>query len=1835
MPQQNYGSPRLSNKPGTRISRNAAAGQQGEIVQETSLRNTNNMHMPFNTILEAHKRFKPNTLGTKEVLPPIPPSRTNLDNDYGDIDDSVQDFDTIDEDSLPLKLFDGKKQSLDELSEESMSYLWFRRIKEIFLHIDYTKDNQADDPFIEFDMDLARVDLINACDRYIENERIIVTKTDANTTKSKGNSQQTGSALSIDDCINELNHFSTNPSSEELSSVLNKCIGSLQDLDKRTQDVIDKLQKQLTKNSEVDVRTIKELIQSLQTKEKLKQKGDFEKKQDWDMTKLYAEVFKMSYKRNRLRTDIEQEELTPVKKGDDQPNFGNAIWWYSCDKASIYYQINSILRLENFELLMAYRYYLSDLCKMIEFMYQERKRGQDDIIQTFYRAGHINKTQLDKMRKQQKGQLISLIGFISTTTDMDIAKGYAQKQSISKGNERVLFQISVKPQESCTAFAYIEGISFHPEEKEVLFSMGSTFAVDDVINPKDGENYYTVQLTASDIDKTLINDIRTKIEECSPSGRAALLAHYLMELGEYRAARKYLSSLLNEAQDGGILNNDPNLATIYSCLGMIYARQGLHGDALKAFKQALNTQARLEYSNNNALAEIHQSIGLAYVGLGRLNEAEETLAKALRIQLREANSDQQHLASIYGDIGYVQYKKDHIGKAFDAFEEAGKIYKKNSNKIAHDALEQSLTRAEYLTNYGHLLSVNKDIAEAQARYSEALKLYKSILRDNDPKLMQTYINIMVAYANTKKFNEVTKWFEDKTVKELIDKQELNMFELNSSVTQSSLAFLHEFVGACYVAQNLYDAAIRVWARAVVFKRKARLEQLLLETTNNISSMSINEQKSFINENYRLAREYFNKTDKDTNQLEDEQGKQLPNEFCVGLLYAESYNHVSAIQNLEKAITILNPSVDDMKLVACLLLTNLYKHQLDEKSAVDNCDQALELIKQSKTQRDRVLEVEVNLTRIECIKEAKQNTKIFDELKNTNVIDELKKLDRSLNINGSDTKYVTLKVIVYDTLARYYLAEQNYEEFDRVAEKSVLYKIRNFSQYHPSLVINSKLLAERYIQQSRYHEALYFYERALEVQSLNLTFDHSQNRKMYYAMGDIYCKLDKLSNAKEKYDVAENTNSNTDEDDVLTQDKINAEESMDILMAQISMHQHLADLYAKKKDYKQALSEMNEILELLGDELPSSAFDIDNDKALIQKNIDISTLLNSLQLLANCLLHIGDILGTAQDDDMGYEVALNIYKKLNHYDGKLGFDEIILLYKKMSQYNEDLSNIEDAIDYLQKIIDPKKPSSAVLYRMGVLNISRGRLKEATVNFRKILDDPSNSEKQAIKQIVQENLDEIQRKITSQPLNSRRLLPGPHVNPYDCIGFSEDDDDISIVSQQENEIDSEKKTENTDDLLDDRAKAFAYLELNDLEKSLESYQKYIKDHSKNLSILHTFEFQYSIIEQHMYTYEQESTSIFLPKLLRPLVEKFREGDLDKSSILSLADSFFQCGNLYDKQSLYLKSGLAYISAFDLYYNHSKNAPDTLTAHMRKILSNYVNHELQPDIILEIAQELSLPEDDITQMRLKIGAMYRDNQIEDVDDVDGDGDTSNESRMIAIQWYRDCLATSNNEFTKATCFYNILHLYEDYIYEDDEGKDDVNNMMNLLPKLSTFDRRLLLDLAYQFMKAYNNNKDTYDKNINNELQKLVNDSFNETLQVNGEFSIGCCLMRCDDLGNAETYWKSIIAQVISDKSVRVLLLVYNSDSTFDDILNAIKHSENEIDLLLKQLITTYEKMGDYYRSEAKNSENPDTDGFQKADDIYEKAIHLMNRLHMNTDDINKIDQKLHEEQSKPKNK
>ena len=68
--------------------------------------------------------------------------------------------------TLPTKVFKAKKTSVNDLSQAACSYLWFRRIREIFLVM-----GKQNDAFTRFDMDLARKDMIQTCEQYLESER--------------------------------------------------------------------------------------------------------------------------------------------------------------------------------------------------------------------------------------------------------------------------------------------------------------------------------------------------------------------------------------------------------------------------------------------------------------------------------------------------------------------------------------------------------------------------------------------------------------------------------------------------------------------------------------------------------------------------------------------------------------------------------------------------------------------------------------------------------------------------------------------------------------------------------------------------------------------------------------------------------------------------------------------------------------------------------------------------------------------------------------------------------------------------------------------------------------------------------------------------------------------------------------------------------------------------------------------------------------------------------------------------------------------------------------------------------------------------------------------------------------------------------------------------------------------------------------------------------------------------------------------------------------------------------------------------------------------------------
>ena len=126
-----------------------------------------------------------------------------------------------------------------------------------------------------------------------------------------------------------------------------------------------------------------------------------------------------------------------------------------------------------------------------------------------------------------------------------------------------------------------------------------------------------------------------------------------------------------------------------------------------------------------------------------------------------------------------------------------------------------------------------------------------------------------------------------------------------------------------------------------------------------------------------------------------------------------------------------------KIHAYLLRAEMFESMGELDNAAAEYSSALKEIKLADNQ---VLRIEVLLAQIKCTKDYSK------------VIDDLKQCEENLNATDNDTTSISLKVIVYDTIANCCLKLGKFSNVITYAEKrSMVLKMRSLSHYHLSLI----------------------------------------------------------------------------------------------------------------------------------------------------------------------------------------------------------------------------------------------------------------------------------------------------------------------------------------------------------------------------------------------------------------------------------------------------------------------------------------------------------------------------------------------------------------------------------------------------------------------------------------------------------------------------------------------------------------------------------------------------------------------------------------------------------------
>ena len=425
---------------------------------------------------------------------------------------------------------------------------------------------------------------------------------------------------------------------------------------------------------------------------------------------------------------------------------------------------------------------------MIERSYTQNKLSQKLLV---YRADRLSNRDflILKDSMKEKDAMITINGFISTSRDEKISLEYAEAKLKKKSDDVVImYEITIDPAIPCSSYADIESISFHPREREVLFNIGSTFQIDGIQNDPSNLQIKRIKLTARDFNLTLLDEMKAKVKQSSQATLSILLVRYLIELGEDTVSKRYLNQIIDSKQ----LENDPNLVAVYNCLGMIYSRQALYGEALEYYRKALNTQTRLQVSNNNAMTEIFNNIGQTHLGLDQLEEAKENLEEGIRIQKREPKHARQHLASLYCNLGQMAYAQHDYDEANTNFQRSYDLYNRNT-KISHDALEKRLLKADLCIAFSHLKSVQNpnDLREAEKKFEEALEIYESILPASHRKVTEAHIDIVREYARNKNFQSVIQNYNEKF------QGRLNEYKTKQTTSHQHLTNLYAIIGGLF------------------------------------------------------------------------------------------------------------------------------------------------------------------------------------------------------------------------------------------------------------------------------------------------------------------------------------------------------------------------------------------------------------------------------------------------------------------------------------------------------------------------------------------------------------------------------------------------------------------------------------------------------------------------------------------------------------------------------------------------------------------------------------------------------------------------------------------------------------------------------------------------------------------------------------------------------------------------------------------------------------------------------------------------------------------------------
>ncbi|CAF1172561.1 unnamed protein product [Adineta steineri] len=514
-----------------------------------------------------------------------------------------------------------------------------------------------------------------------------------------------------------------------------------------------------------------------------------------------------------------------------------AIWWYTFP-SNIFSMLNYGLRTMNADIIITMGFFLRDVHKHIQQLYEQQINAYGKKTFLVYRGQGFVKSDFEKLQ-QTEGGLMSFNNFLSTSKDKVVSIGYARIASTEPDKVGILFIMSIDPSIKLTPFASIKEESYFKEEDEILFSMHTVFRVS-AIKQMDNENQlYEVDLQLTSDDDQQLRLLTDRIREETNGTGWQRLSNLLLQIGQFDKAKELYNVLLEQTsyegekapyynQLGGVHmnqgdyekaiwyyeqalqifqkylpSNHPDLATSYNNIGLVYKNMGDYSKALSFYEKALKIQQKTLPSNHSSLAISYNNIGNVYNIMGDYSKALSFYEKALEIQQKTLPSNHPHLATSYINIGLIYSKMTQYSKALSFFEKALEIQQK-SLPSNHPLLATSYN------NIGGMYNKMGERSKALSSHEKALNIRKKTLPSNHPDLAQSYNNIGGMYHSMGEYSEALSFYE-KALE--IQQKTLPSNHPSLAISYYNTGFAYQDMKGHSKALSHFERALDIWQRA--------------------------------------------------------------------------------------------------------------------------------------------------------------------------------------------------------------------------------------------------------------------------------------------------------------------------------------------------------------------------------------------------------------------------------------------------------------------------------------------------------------------------------------------------------------------------------------------------------------------------------------------------------------------------------------------------------------------------------------------------------------------------------------------------------------------------------------------------------------------------------------------------------------------------------------------------------------------------------------------------------------------------------------------------------------